>query len=629
MAFRVQISPGWHINGPDLPDPFLIPSELTVEEEEGITVSGYYYPEASTRRFPYAETECPVYEGEVILGALIRVAEKTPPGPRVLKAQFLYQPCDEATCLAPQTIDLKISFRVVPPSVPVKKLHEDIFERIRLEKVISESWMGVYMEGVKVGYSHSLELQVPQGSQRKTRTMNESWIKVSRLGGNPVEIRTVQESLYAEDGTPEAMVVRTRMSETEMVIRADIQRDRVAFFTGENLTAEIPIKEKFYLDIPVDEIREDPGFRPGLNLKIPVLDPLSRDIQEASFEILDKEDVMILGRKMRLWHARVRMSSIVPVEMDEWMDEAGDVWKSVTKASFMTTTSLRMSREKALEPSTENFDIAFSSLIPSNRILENPRSVLRMKVRLSGIPLETIKNFPYDDGSQKLLDTGKDFAILETTSQSFPEEEAVSFPVTDTSYRRFVEATPFCQSDDPEILQTARRIIGQERNAWHAATKIASWVGREMRANYDVGFATASEVLKTKEGDCSEHTVLTVALCRAVGIPARAAVGVMYAEGIFAYHMWPEVYVGRWMNLDPKWPVMDPETGELLTDATHIKIGRSGLDEDIFNEMVRRVSDVIGKLRIEILDVGTERPSRSGKNSGSSQRSSLRVSYNR
>jgi transglutaminase-like putative cysteine protease len=123
-----------------------------------------------------------------------------------------------------------------------------------------------------------------------------------------------------------------------------------------------------------------------------------------------------------------------------------------------------------------------------------------------------------------------------------------------------------------------------------------------MNPNYDVGFATAKEILTNREGDCSEYTVITVALCRAVGIPARAAVGIKYAGGIFALHMWPEVYVGRWINLDPNWLAIDGKSGELYTDAIRIKFGRSNLDENIFEEMVKAIAEIIGKLKLEIVD---------------------------
>jgi transglutaminase-like putative cysteine protease len=75
----------------------------------------------------------------------------------------------------------------------------------------------------------------------------------------------------------------------------------------------------------------------------------------------------------------------------------------------------------------------------------------------------------------------------------------------------------------------------------------------------------------------------------------------MYGGGIFAYHMWPEVYVGRWIGLDAKWLAMDKKTGEYYTDATHIKLGHSLLDENIFREMAQAVAEIIGSLKLEIV----------------------------
>jgi len=47
---------------------------------------------------------------------------------------------------------------------------------------------------------------------------------------------------------------------------------------------------------------------------------------------------------------------------------------------------------------------------------------------------------------------------------------------------------------------------------------------------------------------------------------------------------------------------VDKKSGEYYTDATHIKFGRSLLDENIFKEMAQAVSEIIGKLKIEIID---------------------------
>jgi transglutaminase/protease-like cytokinesis protein 3 len=65
--------------------------------------------------------------------------------------------------------------------------------------------------------------------------------------------------------------------------------------------------------------------------------------------------------------------------------------------------------------------------------------------------------------------------------------------------------------------------------------------------------ATAAEVARSLEGDCTEHAMLLAALCRARQIPARVAIGLVYypSAGGFAYHMWTEVWIkDRWIPLD-------------------------------------------------------------------------------
>jgi len=470
------------------------------------------------------------------------------------------------------------------------------------KKLLSEYWMGIYMEGVKVGYNHTQEISFFNRGEKYTRFLSESWTRTSRLGGAPVEIKAAQESVYNKQESPVATELRTQMAESEIVIRAEIFENKIVFRSGEKFIKEIPYSEKFYLGIPLKKIIREGNLESDRKFTFPILDPISFAIKESSFEVIGKEDVLILGKKMFLWHVRTELVSVIPVLMEEWIDEEGNIWKSVTKASFITETSIRMPKEMAMAISEENLDIAFSTIINSNVTIEAPQKVKKVTFKLGGISQQKFKEIPFDDGNQRLLETGDDFFVLQSISQIFREEEAISFPVVDEEFRKNLKSTSFCQSDDPEIKATAEKIVGEDKNAWRAVKKIVLWVSREMRPNYDVGFATAKEILKNKEGDCSEHTVITVALCRAVGIPARAAVGIKYAGGIFALHMWPEVYVGRWVNLDPIWLAVDDKTGELFSDAIRIKFGRSNLDENIFGEMVGAIAEIIGKLKLEIID---------------------------
>jgi len=491
------------------------------------------------------------------------------------------------------------SSKIIPES-------DDVFSSSESSKPgkekMSESWMGVYMGGIKVGYSHNEEFSLIKNGKKLKKSFSESWMKVARLGGNSIEIATMQESIYDEKGKPLECIMRIKMSESETVMRAEIGADKILFKSGDKIIKELPYEEEFYLEVPVEKIIEEDGLKPGNKSNFKILDFTSYSLVDFSFEVIGKEDVLILGKKMRLWHAKGETTYVIPLSIEEWIDESGNSWRSINKTSFTTLTSIRMPKEKALEVSEETFDIAFSTIIKPNVTFENPQKIQRVTFKLSGISADKIKNFPFDDGNQKIIEVGKDYVIVQTSSQIFKEEEAILFPVKDKEFRRFLKSSAFCQAEDPEIQKVAKKIIGQERNSWRASKKIAEWVEKEMTANYYVGFATAKEIIKNREGDCSEYTVLTVALCRAVGIPARAAVGIMYGQGIFAYHMWPEVYVGRWISLDSKWLAVDNKSGEYYTDATHIKLGRSLLDENIFKEMAQAISEIIGKLKLEIID---------------------------
>lgn len=485
--------------------------------------------------------------------------------------------------------------------------HPKDLSDIQGETITHELWLGIYMEGVKVGYSRITHTFFSKDGKDFRKSSNESWVKVSRLGGGAVEIKTVQESLFDASGRPLDTVMRMNMSESETVIRAEMTPKKVLFKLGSRVIKEVPYEGDVFLEVPLETIFRDEGLKPGRRFVFQVLDPFSYGICEARVEIVGEEEVLILGEQKRLWHVRTETDYLIPMVADEWVDQAGQIWKSDSQTGFLSTTSIRMPKDRALEVSEENFDIAFSTIIKPDTTIERPREVRTARFKLTGVSPEKIRALPFDDGSQNLLEIEENQAVIQTNSQVFLEENSLSLPIVEKKVLKYLEPTYFCQSDDPEIVGLAQDIIGQESNAWRAVKRIAEWVSQEMRANYDVGFASAREIFNNREGDCSEYTGITVALCRAAGIPARSALGIMYGQGLFAYHMWPEVFVGRWINLDAKWLAVEGQSGEYYTDATHIKLGRSSLDENIFKEMAQAISKILGKLNIEVIDYSHEK----------------------
>jgi len=84
---------------------------------------------------------------------------------------------------------------------------------------------------------------------------------------------------------------------------------------------------------------------------------------------------------------------------------------------------------------------------------------------------------------------------------------------------------------------------------------LVKFVARTVHGSHNRGFDVASEVALHRDGDCKAYAVLTAALARAVGIPARVVLGLALIRSGTRYgafgHAWAEFLVnGRWVAAD-------------------------------------------------------------------------------
>ncbi len=153
-----------------------------------------------------------------------------------------------------------------------------------------------------------------------------------------------------------------------------------------------------------------------------------------------------------------------------------------------------------------------------------------------------------------------------------------------------LDAEPLLQVNDREIVALAVRIAGNERDPAVVAQRINQWVFDSLEKKITISIPSAVQVLRTRSGDCNEHTQLFVALARAVGIPARVNTGLAYVNGKFYYHAWPEVRLRDWVAVDPTF-------GQFPADAAHLRFIRGGLARQ--GELLR----LVGSLKVEVLNV--------------------------
>ena len=116
------------------------------------------------------------------------------------------------------------------------------------------------------------------------------------------------------------------------------------------------------------------------------------------------------------------------------------------------------------------------------------------------------------------------------------------------------------------------------------------FVQREVtKKDFTQAFATASEVARSREGDCTEHAVLVAALGRAAGIPTTIETGLVYQRGRFYYHAWNVFWIDEWQQWVTGYAVFN----QVPADVTHLRFVRGEAQEQL------DLIGLLGRLKLE------------------------------
>jgi len=226
-----------------------------------------------------------------------------------------------------------------------------------------------------------------------------------------------------------------------------------------------------------------------------------------------------------------------------------------------------------------------SAIVPvmgRHRIVE-ARDVARLRLRVTGADLSS----PDLQGEGQRVDG----SVIELTDP----RKLVAGPAP-RDLDRYLRPETFIESDAPEIRAAAERLVQGVTGTRQRAERLTREINSLVEKKPTVSLPSALEVLRTKMGDCNEHTVLFVAMARSLGIPARISVGVAYVHGAFYYHAWPEVYLDEG-NGRGLWLPVDPTFNQFPADATHVRLARGGLDRQA------AILPMIGRLQMTVEDL--------------------------
>ena len=142
----------------------------------------------------------------------------------------------------------------------------------------------------------------------------------------------------------------------------------------------------------------------------------------------------------------------------------------------------------------------------------------------------------------------------------------------------FLLPSRYCESD--RFGDMAFDIVANQALGYEQVVAITRWVHGAIRntplsSTYPV---SAVEVNQRGEGVCRDLAHLSIALCRALCIPARMVVGYLLGLRPMDIHAWFEVYIGgQWVTFDATCP---DDIGSRIVIAH----GRDAADVAIYNQ---------------------------------------------
>lgn len=444
-------------------------------------------------------------------------------------------------------------------------------------------WKGVYYRGEKLGFSVGQTRTLPDGFELQ----EDGRLQMLLLGSSSTarlhtavrvdrafNLRDFEFSLDPGTGP---LSVKGRLDG----LRLELETEGPSGTRKE--VRELPEAPVLNLSLPRRLVAL--RARPGQTLAFQSFDPVTLRNAPLTVTVEQREVIWVLRRPIPTLRVELEFQGL---KSRSWITEVGEVVKEESPTGLIV---VRESRERATMlavPGEVQMDLLETSAVqPRGQRITDPIRLNRIKLR-----------FPVPPGFEGAALDGDGQArsgdVFELVTASLRKPGP---PGEDLS--PFLAPESLIESDDPGIVAETQRALAGLAGARQKAERLVRHVHALLEKKPTMSLPSAREVLRTRVGDCNEHTTLYVALARAAGLPARIAVGLVFLRGSFYYHAWPEVWVaegpGRGL-----WTPVDPTLDQFPADVTHLRLLRGGLDQQA------RILGFVGRARIEVLEIERE-----------------------
>ena len=444
-----------------------------------------------------------------------------------------------------------------------------------------ESWQVVCIGEQRVGWSHSIARTRTVNDQTVIFSESSSRLEVKRFG-QKLQMETELALEETADGRLLSFSLEIRNppnagTHSEGVVRqvsGSRQEEMVVTTTaaGRSTTTRIPWSDDIRSPGWQDRMIRQPLIRPGQTRTFKAFLPEFAQVATVKITADDERHVELLdGSQRKLLQLRMVQSVLPTLTTRAWLDADGRTLKTANDFLGQPMYTYTVSAEEALkELEGGELDLAVSTLVrvdPIRRPHEARTIVYRLRLP-EGNPADSLS----DGGTQTVRRIDEHTAELTVTAVR-PATARLKTAVA----AEYLASSRFLQCQDARVREHARRAAAGTTDPARMAVQLEQYVARKLTGkNFSTALATAAEVAENMEGDCTEHAVLLAAMLRAMRIPSRIAVGLVYVEGRSAFggHMWTEAWLGE------RWVPLDATLGQGGIGAGHIRLSHSSFADD-------------------------------------------------
>jgi transglutaminase-like putative cysteine protease len=505
----------------------------------------------------------------------------------------------------------------VGPSSFVRGAQDTTGEKKAEPKTLLETWQAAYFEGLKVGHVHTLAREAMRDGKKVIRTVKQMNLVVKRYG-SVIPVRVDQTSVETDEGQVLALVSTQYLASDRKVSLTGVVKGGKLTYTGadeseQTLDWDDEAVGQYWQEVVFQKKKVKPGDRfhflsyelmlPGaLTIRVAVKesDKVDRLISKK-----EGKTIKIVREPTTLLRVETVPDKITvggnPVQLPTktiWLDsKLQPVREQFQMPGLGAITLYHTTREAALKEGVAPEllpDFGLKISIPLKQTIDDPYETTEAVYRIT-LKEEIARVFTQDDRQKVRNEKGKTFELVVKARRAPIKVETPIKPG-----KEYLQSNQFIDSANVNIRVKATKVVGKETDPWQKALKLEGWVHDNMRMSTAVGFPTAGQICRDLEGDCRQHAILLTALCRAAGIPARTAIGLIYARDkgrspYFGFHMWAEVAVnGQWLGLDAI-------LGQGGIGATHLKMGDHSWSKTATLAPLLPVSQALGKVAIDVV----------------------------